>query len=174
MLSTDQKGCIAETAIIHHATKLGIEVFRAVNDGSRYDLIFDLGDELVRVQCKWASRIDDVIAVRCYSCRRTADGLLKRTYSADEVDAFAAYCAAVDKCYFIRFDQLAGNSGIHLRLTPTRNNQQKGVNWAERYEFGATLGRSGAVAQLGERERGTLEAAGSSPAGSTDLKLFGG
>ena len=63
---------------------------KAINDGSRYDLIFDLGDELVRVQCKWASRTGDVIAVPCYSCRRTAGGLLKRTYSADEVDAFAA------------------------------------------------------------------------------------
>ncbi len=126
MLSTNQKGCIAETAIIHQATKLGVGVFKAINDGSRYDLIFDLGDELVRVQCKWASRTGDVIAVPCYSCRRTAGGLLKRTYSADEVDAFAAYCAAVDKCYFIRFDQLIGDSGIHLRLTPTRNNQQRG------------------------------------------------
>ena len=171
--STDQKGSIAETAIVHEATKLGIGVFKAVNDGSRYDLVFDLGRELVRVQCKWASRVRDVIAVRCYSCRRTATGLLKRTYSSAEVDAFAAYCADVDRCYFIRFEQLAGSSGIHLRLTPTLNNQQKGIKWAEDFEFGATLGTRGAIAQLGERLRGTQEVAGSSPAGSTGLKLFG-
>ena len=40
------------------------------------------------------------------------------------------------------------------------------VNWAEEYEFAATLGVPGAVAQLGERERGTLEVTGSSPVGS--------
>ena len=172
MLSTNQKGCIAETAIIHQATKLGVGVLKASNDGSRYDLIFDLGDELVRVQCKWASRTGDVIAVPCYSCRRTAGGLLKRTYSADEVDAFAAYCAAVDKCYFVRFDQLTGDSGIHLHLTPTRNNQRRGIHWAEEYEFGATLGTPGAVAQLGERRHGMAEVRGSIPLGSTDLQLF--
>ena len=39
MLSTNQKGCIAETAIIHQSTKLGVGVLKAINDGSRYDLI---------------------------------------------------------------------------------------------------------------------------------------
>ena len=88
------------------------------------------------------------------------------------VDAFAAYCAAVDKCYFVRFDQLTGDSGIHLRLTPTRNNQRRGIHWAEEYEFGATLGTPGAVAQLGERRHGMAEVRGSIPLGSTDLQLF--
>jgi PD-(D/E)XK endonuclease len=99
VLSTDQKGSIAEAAIASAAIKLGIDVYKPINSGTRCDLIFDLAGRLTRVQCKWASRVDDVILVRCYSCRRTADGLLKRTYSADEVDAFAAYCAAVDRCY---------------------------------------------------------------------------
>jgi hypothetical protein len=68
-LTTDQKGAIAETAIVHAAVKLGIAVFKPVVDGERYDLIFDLRDDLVRVQCKWAPLRGDVIAVRCYSSR---------------------------------------------------------------------------------------------------------
>ena len=52
MLTTDQKGAVAETAVVHAATKLGIGVYKPVSDGERYDLIFDLGAELVRVQCK--------------------------------------------------------------------------------------------------------------------------
>jgi hypothetical protein len=165
VLSTDQKGAIAEAAIIYEATKLGIGVFKAVNDGSRYDLIFDLVGDLVRVQCKWANRYGDVIVVRGYSCRRTREGLLRRMYSADEVDAFAAYCAETECCYFMRIDEMP-RAGIQLRLAPTRNNQQRGIHWAEQYEFGATLGTSGAVAQLGERQHGMLEATGSSPVGS--------
>jgi PD-(D/E)XK endonuclease len=166
VLSTDQKGAIAETAIIHEATKLGIRVYKPVSDGTRYDLIFDLGDELVRVQCKWARRYGDVIAVRCYSCRRSRDGLLRRAYTADEVDAFAAYCAAVDRCYFIRIAELRGSSWIQLRLVPTRNNQDKGVNWADAHEFAATLGTPGAVAQLGEHSAGSRKVTGSNPVGS--------
>ncbi|MBD0348648.1 MAG: hypothetical protein ICV59_05815, partial [Thermoleophilia bacterium] len=81
MLSTDQKGAIAETAIAHAAVALGIGVSKPVGD-ERYDLIFDLRPRLLRVQCKWAVRLGDVIAVRCYSTRRTATGLLKRGYTA--------------------------------------------------------------------------------------------
>ena len=92
MLTTDQKGSIAETAIVAAATKLGIGVFKPLTDGERYDLIFDLRPRLVRVQCKWAGRRGDVVVVRCVSARRAADGLRHRPYTADEIDAFAAYC----------------------------------------------------------------------------------
>jgi hypothetical protein len=93
MLTTDQKGAIAETAIAHEATKLGIEVYRPIAEGGRFDMIFLLGGELARVQCKWAARRGDVVIVRCYSCRRAREGLRKRPYSSAEIDAFAAYCA---------------------------------------------------------------------------------
>jgi hypothetical protein len=35
MLTTDQKSAIAETAIAHAATKLGIEVYRSIAEGGR-------------------------------------------------------------------------------------------------------------------------------------------
>jgi hypothetical protein len=73
VLSTNQKGAIAETAIVHAATVLGIDVYKPVSEGGRYDLIFDLG-QLVRVQCKWAAFHGDVILIRCYSARRTRGG----------------------------------------------------------------------------------------------------
>ena len=89
-MTTNQKGAIAETAVAHAATKLGIDVYRPVADGGRYDFIFDLRCRLVRVQVKWGARYDDVIIVRCHSSRRTRHGLLRRSYTADEIDAFAA------------------------------------------------------------------------------------
>jgi hypothetical protein len=49
MLTTDQKGAVAETAIVHAATKLGIDVYTPVGEGGRYDMIFDVEDRLVRV-----------------------------------------------------------------------------------------------------------------------------
>jgi hypothetical protein len=56
---------------------------------------------------------------------------------------------------------------LSLRLAPAANNQRLKVNWAADYEFGAKLARpQGAVAQLGERQSGTLEVTGSSPVGS--------
>jgi PD-(D/E)XK endonuclease len=110
---------------------------------------------LMRVQCKWASRDDNVVVVRCYSARRNAEGLVRRLYSRDEIDAIAAYCADVGRCYFIPFDLVPRGGTLGLRLAGTRNNQRRRINWAEDYEFGAKLGRLGAVAQLGERAAGS-------------------
>jgi PD-(D/E)XK endonuclease len=166
-LTTDQRGVLAETAIVHAAVKLGIGVAKPVGD-ERYDLIFDLDGTLVRVQCKLARRRGDVVTIRCYSARRTPGGLLKRTYAAGEIDAFAAFCPELDRCYYVPYERVGDRTQVDLRLTPCRNNQRIGVNWAEDFEFGATLSRvPGAIAQLGERVHGMHEVAGSSPAGST-------
>jgi hypothetical protein len=168
MLTTDQKGAIAEAAITLEAIKLGVEVYRPASEGGRFDMIFVLGGELVRVQCKWAPRIRDVIVVRCHSNRRAREGFRRRFYTSDEIDAFAAYCPDNERCYFIPFGAITARAQILLRLAPTKNNQSELVNWAEDYdEFAATLSRHGAIAQLGERRRGTPKVAGSSPAGST-------
>ena len=166
MLTTDQKGNIAELAIARAAIELGIDVYRPVGEGGRYDMIFEIDDELWRVQCKWAPRDGEVIVLRCYSCRRGRDGLRRRKYAPGEVDAFAAYSPDSGQCYFLPYATFSQRSQIVLRLGPSKNNQQLGINWARDYEFAARLGAKGAVAQLGERQRGTLEATGSSPVGS--------
>jgi hypothetical protein len=70
VLSTDQKGSIAEIMIAATAIKLGTDVHKPIDDGTRCDLVFDLGGRLTRVQCKWAARYGDVLIVRCYRNRR--------------------------------------------------------------------------------------------------------
>lgn len=155
MLTTNQKGAIAEAAIAKEAIALGIGVYRPYGD-ERCDLIFDLRPRLVRVQCKWAPRDGDVIVARLYSARRTATGLVHRPYSSEEIDAFALYCPETGRCYYLDVADFDGRNSVVLRLDLTRNNQSSGVNWARDFEFGATLhGSGGAVAQLGERLAGS-------------------
>src|SRR5579862_7239398 len=84
-LTTNQKGIIAETAIIHAAAKLGVVVSRPLQ-GAPYDLILDLPVGLLRVQCKWAPRQGDVIIVRCCRCRLARSGVVHRDYSLGEID----------------------------------------------------------------------------------------
>jgi PD-(D/E)XK endonuclease len=171
VLTPSQKGSIAEAAIVAAAVKLGISVFKPVNEGLRYDLIFELGGTFVRVQCKWIVRRGDVLVVPFVSRHRCVDGFVQKRYTMTEIDAFTAYSLEFDKCYFLPFDWFPQSRAASLRLGPAMNNQQRGINWAEEYEFGATLGTLGAIAQLGERVHGMHEVAGSSPAGSTGLKL---
>jgi hypothetical protein len=109
------------------------------------------------------------VIVPTRSARRTRDGVVRRTYSREEIDVIAAYCAEIDRMFLIPPDVFDGHPAIWLRLAPTKNNQRTRVRWADDFEFGATLGRraQGAIAQLGERLAGSQKVAGSSPAGST-------
>jgi hypothetical protein len=147
-MNPSQQGAIAEMAIALEATKLGIPVFRPLAEGGRYDLVFELNGRLLRVQCKWANRLRDVVNVRIRTNRRCNGGYVTTTYTADEIDAVAAYCRDLERCYLLPISLVAGRTGIYLRLKPARNNQELGVNYAETYELGA-------IAQLGERRAGS-------------------
>src|SRR3954451_24134242 len=161
MLSSNQKGAIAETAIAHAAVKLGIAVYRPVAEGGRFDLIFAFPDaSLSRVQCKWAPVVKGTVAIRSYSARRAREGMRYRSYTAKEIDAIAAYCPDTGRCYYVPIGRVEGRRVVHLRTKPTRNNQVDRVNYAVEYELGA-------IAQLGERVAGSHEVGGSSPPGST-------
>ena len=130
-------------------------------------MIFDLGDRLDRVQCKWACVYGDVVIVRCYSNRRAAAGLVRRLYTPEQIDTFAAYCAELDRCFWLPIAEFSGRSQVHLRLQQARNNQRRGINWADDFDFAARLKDDrGAVAQLGERLAGSQKVTGSSPVGS--------
>jgi hypothetical protein len=161
MLSTNQKGAIAETAITLEALRHGIAVLRPVTEGCRYDLIFDVNRKLLRVQCKWATRMGETVVIRARTCRRGPQGrFLRGRYSAEEIDLVAGYCAELDRCYVVPFADLPPCGDIALRFSAAKNNQKLGLNWAPEYEFGA-------IAQLGERVTGSHEVVGSSPTSST-------
>ena len=155
MLTTDQKGAIAEAKIVAAALELGVGVYVPFAQGGRTDMLFEIGTRLLRVQCKWASLYRDALVVRCCRARRNADGLLRQYYTADEVDLFAVYSAHDNRTYLIPFEDVPPGAVVQLRLTAARNNQARRIRWARTYEFAATLQRLGAVAQLGERAAGS-------------------
>ena len=149
-LTTNQKGAIAEAAIAKAAAALGVVVSRPIQDAA-YDLILDVQARLLRVQCKWAVRRGDVLTAHCQRCRRGPDGFVRRQYHRDEIDAIAIYCAELDACYLLPARMSVNRTAVQLRLGPTRNNQQRLINWAKDYEFSARLSSLGPIAQLGER-----------------------
>jgi len=138
VLTTNQKGVVAETALMHECAQLGIGVARPIDD-EPYDLILDLRPRLLRVQCKWAVIVTGAVEIRCRRCRRGRDGLIHRPYTAGEIDAIAAFCPDTGRCYLLPYELSVDRAAVRLRLEPPRNNQAFGVRWARDYEFAARL-----------------------------------
>jgi prevent-host-death family protein len=163
VLTTNDKGAIAETAIAAAATKLGVPVLRPIVEHGRYDLAFEIGDRLLRVQCKWGllDPAGAVIRVTLRSNRFTPAGYVHRSYTATEIDLVAVYCEPLDRCYLVQIDVVAGRRAIYLRLKPPLNGQRACIQLASSFEF------EGAVAQLEEHRHGMARVRGSSPLSST-------
>ncbi len=140
-LTPSQKGAAAEAEVAAAATRMRLLVLRPLCEGGRYDLAIDIGEKLLRVQCKWASRNGDVLNARCITCRHTPHGYRRTTYTADEIDAVAAYAPDTDRCYLIPVCEVEGHATISLRVAPTRNNQAQLVRWAKDYEIESAIGR---------------------------------
>jgi prevent-host-death family protein len=165
VLSSNEKGGIAETAIAAAAAKLGLPVLRPIVEHGRYDLAFEIGRRILRVQCKWGAYDADegVVKVRLATSRLSPRGYVRASYTEEEIDLVAVYCGALDRCYLLPCSLIAGRRAIYLRLTSPKNRQRACINLAKDFEF------PGAVAQLGERLNGIQEARGSSPLSSTSF-----
>jgi prevent-host-death family protein len=167
VLNTNRKGAIAETKIAAAATELGIPVLRPIVEHGRYDLAFEIGDRIRRVQCKWGALDRDagVVKVNLQRCRHTPSGYVYGSYSADEIDLVAVYCGALDRCYLLPISLAAGRRSIFLRLSPPRNGQRACIH--REVDFRLT----GAVAQGNERLSGRQEVVGSNPTSSTSAAV---
>ncbi len=160
MENPNHKGNVAELAIATEAARLGLSVLKPLTEHEPYDLVIGIAGRLLRVQCKWAKKEGDVVAVSLARNRRGPDGFIRRNYSAVEIDAVGAYCADLDQSFLIPIEIVDGRWAMQLRLAPPRNGQRAALHFADKY-------RLGAVAQLAERYRGTVEAGGSNPPSST-------
>lgn len=147
-MDSNQKGAIAELAVAKEAASHGLGVLLPMIEHGRYDLALEIEGCLLRVQCKWARRRGEVVMVNIATSRHTPlHGYKRSKYQATEVDAVAAYCGDLDRCYLFPIELLEGRSAIHLRLGPAKNGQRAAINFAADYEF------PGAVAQLARASR---------------------
>ena len=138
-LTPSQKGAAAEAEVAAAAIRCKLVVLRPLCDGGRYDLVIDIGTQLLRVQCKWASRRGDVLLARCITSRHTPNGYLRTTYAVGEIDALAAYAPDTDRCYLVPIEEVAGRTAISLRIGPAGNNQALHIRWARDYELETSL-----------------------------------
>jgi hypothetical protein len=122
------QGSIGEAMVMAEAIKRGYKVALPFGEDWRYDLIVVRNGKLERVQCKFTKSNGEKITVRC----RSLNNWSTIVYCQDDIEWIAVYDQTTQKCYFVPSEMLGekGRATISLRLTPTKNNQKRGVLWA--------------------------------------------
>ena len=133
---TNKTGTISESAIITRFLQLGYEVLVPVGGNLRYDLVIeDSEGQFWRVQCKTAWIDENGTALKFATANQSPLSKTKgwRHYRG-QCEYFAVYSEELGKVYLVPVDQV-GATQAHLRLAPTKNNQEKYVRWAKDYEL---------------------------------------
>jgi PD-(D/E)XK endonuclease len=141
-MDTITRGNAAEAAVVNALVHAAVHVFVPFGDGCPYDLLADTGDERIRIQVKCARVRKDCVVFN--SC--TTDHGRGRANYCGRADAFAIYVPELARVYIVPVED-CGNFQGRLRLAPTRNNQRKGVRYAEDYaieRWAASLSRAAA------------------------------
>lgn len=123
-----------EAVVLAELIKRGHRVLIPFGVNHRYDLVLDLGERFVRVQCKTARVEGNCVTFSCESVRSNTKVALRRGYRGD-ADLFVAYCPQTDRVYAVPVEETG--TRIMLRLSPPANNQKLGVRWATDYELPA-------------------------------------
>jgi hypothetical protein len=136
------KGEYSEAVILARLLEIGYGVLTPFGDSSRYDLVIeDAEGQFWRVQCKtaWIEQNGTFIEFNTssnhyhYGNKEQKSVNRRRDYRG-QIEYFAVYSPDTRKVYLIPIDHV-GTTGARLRLTPSKNNQEKNVKWAVDYEI---------------------------------------
>ena len=119
VVSSNDKGTIAETTCVSTLTRLGYRIALPVNKHLVYDLIADDGTKLLKVQCKYIGA-----SIRKCNGRVKYDGRLTTTkhnkegwhirkYNNDSFDLLYIYCSDGVE-FLIPWSEVTNRTSIHV------------------------------------------------------------
>ena len=134
-MNTKQIGNLTELQVITGLYAFGCDISIPFGNSQKYDLIMDYNNHLYRIQVKHAREIleEGKLVAFSFNTRwqgHNASGYTQNYYTKEEIDFFATYNSG--RVFLIPVEQCSGKKK-KIRLVPTKNNQTKGVNFAEDY-----------------------------------------
>jgi len=127
---SNEKGQISESAIITRFLQHGYVVLMPYGGSQRYDLLIeDVDGQFWRIQCKSGWIENGAIYFDTANHNVTGTKRDWRHYRGQ-----CEYCADLGRVYLVPVDQV-GRTRAHLRIEPTKNNQEKNVRCAKDYEL---------------------------------------
>jgi len=132
-MTSKEKGDMSEGAILGELVKKSYTALIPFGDKNRYDLVVDLNNTFIRIQCKTGLLKKSAIYFSCKSVYTGTDGKqVSMSYTKKEIDYYMIYCPQLDRVYCVPVED-GTNTGMSLRLSGNPNGNR--IKWAKDYEF---------------------------------------
>lgn len=134
MAPLKQKGDLAELMVAADLRRRGYKIALPYGEDWDYDLIIERYRKLERIQVKYCASDGSVVPVKCYSHSLT-NGRVRATkrYTAAMVDWIAVWDSTSGTPYYVPSSVFDGFTTLHLRLSPSRNNQNLRIRHAAEF-----------------------------------------
>ena len=130
---TKDKGDLGVGFVIADLIRNDIKVALPISEHLPFDCIaISPEGELCSLSVKYREVRSGKVEVRLRSCWADSKCSHVKDHDKGAYDATAIYCPDVDGCYYVRNEEIVGNT-IVLRIAPARNNQHAGVKQAGDY-----------------------------------------
>lgn len=127
-------GNIGESIALTEFVKKGISVFIPFGQNTPMDLISFVNGEFFKIQVKKTQKVKNGTMI--FEMCRTNGFTLERTpYTVDDTDFFFLYCIENNYMGLVNFNEVQGLITLTLRVDKPRNNQIKGIRFADTYNF---------------------------------------
>jgi len=123
-------------AVMMALQETGVPFAVPFGENARYDLIVELGGDLVRLQCKTGRLKGGAVWFRTSSsyAHHLSGRHLSRDY-LDDVEYFAVHCPETTGVYLIPIEQLQTRTEAALRVESPRNHQRRRIRFAADFEI---------------------------------------
>ena len=136
-MHSKQKGNIAFSSVVLDLQKHGFNVFTEVGDYSRVDIIAEKNSKLIKIQVKYAHDEKGYVTL---SLVKSGPNGYRYTYTEDDVDWFAIYSPSTEKIAWVSAKEACKQERTFaIRITPSKNNQYKGIHLIEDYGIDGLL-----------------------------------
>lgn len=140
-MNNKAKGEISEAQIIARLVKLGIPVSVPFGNNQRYDLVIDVNNNLLKVQCKTARKVGNG-TISFHTCSRNGSYRKGKTYHG-QIDIFLIYDYETDEVYCVPVE-LSGTSHFYLRIENSKIFNPN-INWAKDFTFEKWLEKQASI-----------------------------
>jgi Holliday junction resolvase-like predicted endonuclease len=128
-MNTKNKGKIAELMVSAKLMEFGWTILNPLCEHTRYDIAAEKNGKFIRVQVKYVTPSKGTLSINC----KSSNNWSTLTYTPEEIDIIAAFDSTNHKIYFIPASKL-NTSSLKLRIKPSKNKQQKKINFAREFE----------------------------------------